>query len=290
MDPTRVALNFGQSPTARCLTVSKIAITADKFTVEYVTHELLKIAQSVAQDQSAIYIHAHMRPRSRPRLLKSDMASIRSVHVDHWPDPRNSLLLCDRLCRLLSGLKISKEPLPDILQAFQILMSFITSLLFTGDLNIVEPKENMLRHMREVSVRLLKDGPSMMPTNLSRWQTWILAESVRRAILMTCLIQGVYHGWLRGYCYHEVFIQALPFDVRPGLWCAGSEDEWNSLMENNNLSRSWNTWSELVSFREFADSFAKSPFDPGLDIFQRLLLTAHHGKEPVDRTLGKILT
>ncbi|KIW20373.1 hypothetical protein PV08_00948 [Exophiala spinifera] len=290
MDPARIALNFGQSPTMRCLTVSKIAITADKFTVEFMTHELLKIARSVTQDQSAIYIHAHMRPDPHPRLLKSDMPCISNLVVHSGADSCSSLLLCDQLCRLLSELKCSKEPLPDILQAFQVIMSFATTLLFTGAIIIVEPKEKLLRHMREVSVRLLQDGPSMMPTTLSRWQTWILAESVRRAILMTCLIQGVYHGWLRGFCYHEVFIQALPFDVRPGLWNAESEDEWDGLMNNHPRFGSWNRWSELVSFREFADSFAKSPFDPGLDNFQRLLLTAHHGKAPVDRTVGILFT
>ncbi|KAJ9637573.1 hypothetical protein H2204_004722 [Knufia peltigerae] len=324
MDPNRVALfqnNFGgggsSSPTTRRLTVSKIAITADKFTVGYVTGELLRIAKSVAEDQSAVYIHSQMRPKARPKLLGKfltvDMESITTMDIQrggadaHRNNNSSRLALCDRLCRLLTELKTSKEPLPEILQAFQVLMSFITTLLFTGgvgDSEMVEQKEDLLRHMREVSVRLLQDGPSMMmmmmmmtttttmpPADLSlsnRWHAWILAESVRRAILMTCLIQGVYHGWLRGYCYHEVFIQALPFDVRPGLWNAESEDEWEkSLMMVKNV-RGWNTWSELVSFREFAHSFAESPFDPGQDTFQRLLLTAHHGKEPVDRTLGNL--
>jgi hypothetical protein len=79
----------------------------------------------------------------------------------------------------------------------------------------------------------------------------------------------------------------LPFDIRTGLWTARSEDEWEALLAKDDKQHGLNQAStDLVSFHEFATSFARVPFDPGTDSFQRLLLTAHHGMEPVERALG----
>lgn len=287
MDPNRTAFKSYQSPTTRRLVVSKVSISADVLTVEYVAAELLKIAHSVFHDQSAMYIHPHMKPRPQPVLLQSDTELSETLGLSCNNGTQANMLLCVRVCRLLSRLRDSSEPLHEILHAFQILLSHITQLLFSGDLSTLQLRDKVMENMREVAVRLVKDAQAMMPKELPRWQTWVLAESVRRAILMSCLIQGVYHGWVRGYCYHELFIQALPFDVRAGLWVAGSADEWEALLVKDDKQHGFDkATTDLVSFHEFAFSFAKVPFDPGADSFQRLLLTAHHGKGPVDRALG----
>jgi hypothetical protein len=44
--------------------------------------------------------------------------------------------------------------------------------------------------------------------------------------------------------------------------------------------------TDLISFHGIAIPFARVPFDLGPDSLQRLLLTAHHGMEPVERALG----
>ncbi|OQV08655.1 Fungal Zn2-Cys6 binuclear cluster domain-containing protein isoform 2 [Cladophialophora immunda] len=282
MDPKRVALECYQSPTTQCPVIWKIPISADFLTVEYVARELLDMANSVALSQSAAYIHPQRKPRPRPALVGPDF------EVTNRKTVGSDITQCTRICDLLCALYESREPLSEILQAFQILLGHVMRLLLSSPQSIPRHKEKLLGHTRRLAIRLVKEAPSMMPTNLSRWEAWILAESVRRAILMSCLIQGVYHGRARGYCYHELFIQALPFDVRPGMWAARSEREWEALLDGSNNKHGFGSHdaTDLVAFHEFASSFARAPFDPGADTFQRLLLMAHHGKAPVDRVLG----
>ncbi|KIX96711.1 uncharacterized protein Z520_07430 [Fonsecaea multimorphosa CBS 102226] len=282
MDPERVAVECYQNPTTQYPVISKVPISADFFTVGYLAHELLDMADSVAFSQSAAYIHPQRKPRPRPALLGPDfdVQSRKTIYSDTTQ--------CTRLCDLLCALYNSREPLSDILQAFQILLAHLTRLLLSNEQTIPQHKEKLLGYTRRLAMKLVKDAPSMIPSNLSRWEAWILAESVRRAVLMSCLIQGVYHGWARGYCYHELFIQALPFDIRPGMWTAGSEGEWEALLDlcTETHGSGNHGATNLAAFHEFASSFARAPFDPGADTFQRLLLMAHHGKAPVDRVLG----
>ncbi|KIW78965.1 hypothetical protein Z517_08805 [Fonsecaea pedrosoi CBS 271.37] len=282
MDPKRVALECYRNPTTQYPVVWRVPISADFPTVEYLARKLVDMADSVALSQSAPYIHPQRKPRPRPALLGPDL------DVESRKTTYSDITQCTRLSDLLCALHDSPEPLSEILQAFQILLGHIMRLLFSGDQSKPRHKEKLLGHTRRLAVRLVNDAPRMMPSNLSRWEAWILAESLRRAILMSCLIQGVYNGWTRGYCYHELFIQALPFNVRPGMWTAGSEGEWEALLEigNDKVGSGNHGATDLVSFREFASSFARAPFDPGADNFQRLLLMAHHGKAPVDRVLG----
>jgi hypothetical protein len=276
LDPKRTAFKLYPSPTTQHPVVSKVPISADMVTVEYVAGELLKMAHSVALDQSAPYIHPHMKPHPRPLLLQLDTESVGQTGVRQ----------CERLCRLLCNLHASAGPLHEILQAFQILLCHITRVLFSTD-SIPHVKEKVIENMGKLAVRLVEGAPGMLPASLSRWEAWVLAEGVRRAILMSCVIRGVYHGSVRGYCFHELFIQALPLDVRTGLWTAASGDEWEELLANHDTHYGFGSpVTDLVSFHQFASAFARAPFDPGSDTFQRLLLTAHHGKGPVDRVLG----
>jgi len=126
-----------------------------------------------------------------------------------------------------------------------------------------------------------------MPNNLNRWEGWVLGESIRRTILMVYIVGGTYCAWSRGYCNHELFIEALPFDARSDLWGADSEGEWTATL-NRGQDRPGigNGPCHLVSCHEFTTSFIRKPFDPGLDTFQKLVLIAHHGKVAVDEAIG----
>ena len=129
-----------------------------------------------------------MKPRPQPVLLQSDTESSESLGLSCNNGTQANIFLCVRVCRLLSRLHDSAEPLHEILHAFQILLCHITQLLFSGDRSRLQLREKVIENMREVAVRLVKDAQAMMPKDLPRWQTWVLAESVRRAILMSCLI------------------------------------------------------------------------------------------------------
>ncbi|EXJ77124.1 hypothetical protein A1O3_10282 [Capronia epimyces CBS 606.96] len=287
MDPNRVAIGFIGNPNSRHLMVSKVPISADTSTVDYMVGELLKIAHAVSRSQPSPFIHHHLSFQPRAMLSQTDWESPGSVGLLYSTGNRHSIPLYDRICELLYKLNGSAMPLRETVQNFQLFICCMIWFLFLGDRRPSQLKEKLLENMRRVAARMMQEAPGILATGLPRWKTWVLAESLRRAVLMTCLVQGIYHGWVRGYCYHELFIQALPFDNRPGLWNADSEEEWEALLaDGGNPVTSKSAFPDLISFHEFASSFAKAPFNPGPDVFQRLLLIAHHGKGPVERALG----
>ncbi|KAF2652026.1 hypothetical protein K491DRAFT_605654 [Lophiostoma macrostomum CBS 122681] len=60
----------------------------------------------------------------------------------------------------------------------------------------------------------------------SPWQSWLLAESVRRTIIFSYGLIMTLASFNRGYCDGWLFVESLPFDSRPGLWMAMSPQAW----------------------------------------------------------------
>jgi hypothetical protein len=58
------------------------------------------------------------------------------------------------------------------------------------------------------------------------WQSWLLAESLRRTIILSYGLSMTLASYHRGYCDGWLFVESLPFDSRPGLWMAMSPQAW----------------------------------------------------------------
>lgn len=106
------------------------------------------------------------------------------------------------------------------------------------------------------------------------WRTWVLAESLRRTILVSFLLQGLYcylkHGWNK--VHFE--IKNLSFYGQQALWNAHSEYSWKlALSECSPLFLHLNTWD--------ADMQNAKPSD--MDDLGVLMMTVTNG---VDGTRG----
>ena len=244
------------------LACAPIAVTCDPEDTRYIISELRCIPSLVLKRTNAPFIHPGLYGGASHRYL--DAVYCKEIA------PKS-------LFSELLALDAETGPLIDLLAAAQGLILFLIQYIF--DRERTWPAGPFFDLLGEWRAILFRSAASRIPGSSNPWHRWILAESVRRTILMSYLLGGTYSAWKDGWCAHEMFCEALPFSTRGALWLAATPEEWLAIADDGTLASAVN---ELVSFHEFTDTFARAPFDPGDDLFQELLLVAHHGKEPVE--------
>jgi hypothetical protein len=261
------------SPLHRSLmtTAVEIPVTTDIKNTIYVIGELYCIEDLARRNISTPFIHPELRMRGSNALLYSQT-------VDRY-------LSCRGRSRLdfissLTGLQVSTCPLMELVAAAQVLILFLIEHAF-----VQEPDSSFVSGLLDLLAKwrgqLWSSARARMPLDLSRWHSWILGETVRRTILMSYLIEGLFSAWMKGWCCHSLFISALPLSRKGHLWLANTETEWL------HLAGKAASECDLMFFHDFSDTFARVPWDFGEDVFQRLLLTTHHGREAVEEKLKK---
>lgn len=110
----------------------------------------------------------------------------------------------------------------------------------------------------ELALILYIRAPAKLPSTLSPWRAWLLAESVRRTILVCYIIMAVHSVLRRGYVVHMLCVEALPFDMRAPLWDADTAAEWEAAAAASHEP-------SLVSLREFAALQAQAQSGPSLE-------------------------
>jgi hypothetical protein len=125
-------------------------------------------------------------------------------------------------------------------------------------------------HMESVAKRLWEQAPIQLPSTLTRRHAWLLAESVRRTIIVSLMLRSAYSLNTRNYSVRTPFVDALPFDVRTALWDDSPDHVWDELDSQSCHS--------MISLHEYSDAMERgSVHDIGN--FGALILAACKGKE-----------
>jgi len=287
LDPNMRALNMADGLNIRHPALLSVPISASTLSVKYLVRELQKVSWLWFNHKSSPSIHPSLQlhlPQRHARIAQKSLRTFRTS-VDDFS--RLNELGQEQIHQLLFELNVRTAPLQEILATFHSLISTTILLLFNASARKHQRAETNLQDLRRIASLLIVYAPELMPNNLTPWGSWVLGESIRRTILMVYVVGGTYSAWLRGYCNHELFIEALPFDARIGLWSAGSEGEWTATLNcGQDRPGNGNGPCHLVSCHEFTTSFITNPFNPGPDTFQKLLLIAHHGRVAVDKAIG----
>ena len=147
----------------------------------------------------------------------------------------------------------------------------IPSLLTSSQINpIVQPTA-----LWALTHRLWEEAPSSLP-ELSPWKAWMVAESARRTILVCNILMRVHMVSEKGYAVQSLCIEALPFDVRDGLWECRTEASWKRLAASSGPE-------SLLSAAEFVKTQGQGmPLSP----FKELVLLAFRDALPPGARTG----
>lgn len=124
--------------------------------------------------------------------------------------------------------------------------------------------------LERVARRLWEQAPVQLPSTFTRRHAWLLAESVRRTIIVALMLRSAYSLKTREYSVRTPFVDALPFDARTTLWDDDSSQAWDEL---NSAST-----SSMISLHEYSGAMENgSVRDVGN--FGALILAACKGKQ-----------
>ena len=147
----------------------------------------------------------------------------------------------------------------------QALMIYAILCLFNDDLRLRSLGERCYGLLGRWTMKLWQQVPTHLPTDLNVWEAWVFAESVRRTILVSHLIRGVYASIKQGYHSHTLFLEALPFDAHTDLW--------NRSFPKQSIKSNSTSATNLVTYREYVAAYVQGKTRPA-GMFERLLLTA----------------
>ncbi|KAK9321578.1 transcription factor gsfR2 [Lipomyces orientalis] len=248
----------------------EIIKTRDRAIIRYLVNGMRCFPVMLARDTKTPFFHPHLYGSFLPAPVR-DIHAVCDLYVAHDRQHMSGSFFLNlrlKITDLLIQAKHSKS-FEGLLACVQALILAQCIWLFDGDEDerLAVPANDMLV---EFAQRLWQQAPVQLPNCLSPWRAWLLAESVRRTVIISHVLQGTYSLARRKYSIRTPFVDALPFDVRTSLWEAQSEEAWEEAAFNAQLP--------LVSLHEYTDILEIRPVLEG-SLFEGLILAACKGKE-----------
>ncbi|KAI1610013.1 hypothetical protein EDD36DRAFT_445322 [Exophiala viscosa] len=232
--------------------------------------QLSRIPLSTFQHQSTPFVHAQVLTSSRTKpLSQSEEASIAQAALADFVQKKQPLIL---------DLDINNISYKTFLASFHELMALLLYSALAKACGQAElSKFDALQHIFHVWTQHFRSKlPRTLDTEPSAWKTWAFAESIRRTFIFTTMVQVVVEMVYHGFFYYRPMIEALPFDVRTGLWEANTEEEWRSAVANDG-----GVECSLISWHEFIENGGPEPRKQYDGMLQRLLLVGHFSRAAV---------
>ncbi|KAF3055494.1 Transcription factor [Trichoderma lentiforme] len=249
----------------------------DLATVYYLATHLKAFPLTFAREAKTPFIHSSLYSQSLPKQIKDTYGVCRlySLSIEN-----NGLFCFQSLHKKVDEI-IKEYPtlcsFSDLLASLQSLILYLLICLFDKDPQQRRFAEAHMNTLNQWTRHVWEQAPTEISGKLSPWQAWVFAESVRRSIIISYLIRGVYHLTRFGYHPHSMFVETLPFSRHTWLWDIPSRTEWTSLPPN--LSQS------IVSYHEYTNEFANDLIHP-YHLFETLLLVIRFGKDSFNQHLG----
>jgi len=191
----------------------------------------------------------------------------------------------EQLGYLLGALTMTVQAAPDVWQILACVQCLTLIQVIT--LFILRPSfvhrgqaEKRQRMLYLWTRKLWMMAPSHLPSSLTQREAFLLAESVRRTIIVSSDFQALYHSTTFGWIEHNIFLDSLPFERRAALWDM-SEEEFRISFANAK--------QEILSWRELADMFDAGMTPSALTSFETMLLVGAKSKPVVEARLNTTL-
>ncbi|KAH8894329.1 hypothetical protein GQ53DRAFT_92838 [Thozetella sp. PMI_491] len=177
------------------------------------------------------------------RSLDAEMAEL-------WKPTENSTLLDD-------------------LAVMQAVALYQTIRLFDGDLQhrLIAEQQHFVLGVRALA--LLHRAEAELRNALPTWETWILAEAVRRTVMMSFMVYGVHAVFKQSVCPVMPTLAILPLSTQQGFWSSRAAYVQHAHED------------VTLRYEEFTAHWLASP-PRKLQPFEKVILVACKGLESVN--------
>ena len=281
--PTTVN-KFTESPTAHPIQVTTLDLGYEpslpeikwrnsKATICYLASKLWEFPITFVNEGRTPFIHNQLYSKRSPCQMQEAYRVCEIVSQGKRQDVEAQSSLLKPILEELKKERARAASFDDLLASVQALMLYLVICLFSAIPDLRRTGEEYC-YLLDLWTRSLREqAPAELSHTLSAWQAWYFAESVRRTIIISHMIRGVYATLKQGYHIHTLYVEALPFDPQTLLWDAQSATAWTKCTPP--------TRPQMLSYREYVNGYAIGKLAP-TGLFERLLLTACYGKEKVE--------
>jgi len=136
--------------------------------------------------------------------------------------------------------------------------------------------ESLIVRLFSDTQSLWTSAPKELNNDFGFWESWVVAESIRRSMFAAIMVRGLWHAAAHGHVYYEPFFESMPFDPRTDIWEAKSSEEWEEA-----IRKTGGQHTQLKSYHEFITTTGTklNPEEDG--VFQRLLFVCYHGSRGI---------
>ncbi|KAH8429757.1 Zn(II)2Cys6 transcription factor domain-containing protein [Aspergillus melleus] len=233
----------------------------DRWSTKQLLRGLKSYPEMFARSRKTPFIHDRLYDVCLPDAMQ-DAFMVSASYYSRTPETEDTVLQILE-ARTQSLVRRSHQAtLEELLATVQALMLLHIIQLFDGDVRQRAMAEQNMDTLRawtmELQVRVGELG------NPSTWREWIFAESVRRTVIVSVLIEGLYSMLKMGSCTIVRQLSVLPFTFGSLFWSINTDASWNA--ESHRLG------SDTVLYGDFSRAFETGQVSGKLDAFDKFLL------------------
>ncbi|OGM42929.1 cop9 signalosome complex subunit [Aspergillus bombycis] len=235
----------------------------DKWSTQQLLQSIKSYPRTFARSRRAPFIHHRLYDVYLPEAIQ-DAFTVSASYYTRTPETEDTIFrIMEAKTANLLNQHHPENTLEELLAVVQALLIFHIIQLFDGDIrqrSLAEQNMDTLRAWTmQLQVRTGELGPAA-PT----WREWILAESIRRTVIVSILIEGLYSVLKVGRCTIVRALSILPFTSGATLWDLTTDASW--------LAQSHRLGSDTVLYGDFARAFENGRVLGKLDAFEKTLL------------------
>ncbi|CAI7670315.1 unnamed protein product [Penicillium crustosum] len=275
--PNRSIVNATPTPRIHAPLKLEIAKEYDPNIIRFLVAGLRDLPANFAETRKTLFIHPDLYPNGLPTPVR-EVHNICRLNMQTGQTGRVSVTLLSMLrqysadlCRRLCHAATFEE----LLACSQALVLIQCMLVLNEDGNACPYSEAISVMLAGIGGKLWQQAPIQLPQTLSPRCAWLLAESVRRTIIVCFMLRSAYSLYTRNYTVRTPFIDSLPFDLRTNLWDENSGTAWQDALSDSKSSMvSLNEWSnglaagrvhDVSCFRQAVSSIPSPPVNSYID-------------------------
>lgn len=221
---------------------------------------------------STPFIHSRLYHSGLPSVMQNAFA-ICAVYLTMTETNKVAVfnIMEVKVAELIQESNEASWSIDDNAAGVQALILVHTIQLFDGDIRqraLAEQNEAVLARWTD-HLHMRTKNELVVSTALA-WPSWIFAESLRRTILMSHLLRGVYSCVKLGFCANSESLANLLFTAQSPQWDSPMRNTWQLVEQPPSLP--------VVSYYDFVLMSDKRRLVPA-EAFERLLLVACKGEE-----------
>lgn len=247
-------------------------MTPDKWAITQSLRSIRSFPQMFARSRKTPFIHQCLYDAYLPNAIQDAFAVSAGYCTKTAETEDMSLRILEAKAASLVDQVNQATPLEELLASIQALILFHILQLFDGDIRQRSIADRNMDTLRAWTTRLKVQAEDLRPA--ASWQEWIFAESIRRTVIFSTLLDGLYSVLKVGYCTKVKELSMLPFDPRAQVWNHNTRTAW--FAEYSQMG------SDVVLYGDFSMAWENGRVLGELDEFQKLILVPCVGERYKD--------